>query len=369
MNLFAYFCAIFKSIIFGSTFFFTGKLTENVDVLDVLALRFLLSFFVLWLLKTARIIKVNVGIKTFLKRNERTPFLKSLLLAALFEPVLYMFFETMGVAQTTGVTAAVIVSLAPIANVVAESFVLKERCSVPVKIFLACGIVGAVYIAVKDGSVGGSDTVIGIIFLVTSVLVGALFSSFSRKSSFHFKPIEISYVACAVGTVVFNTINVARHLISGSILHYFDPYFNLDNLIGFLVLGVLSTIIAGAMTNYALSKLHLSVVAAFGGVSTLVTVLIGVIFGGEQLYYYHFIGFAFILVRMIGVSVISLREELAPVGAQTASAPRKAGKLQNNQTTISDQMQAAETPAFAAEQAKSINDSIHKFETDNPSSE
>ncbi len=309
MNFAAYLCAILKSIIFGSTFFFTGKLTESADVLDVLALRFLLSFTVLWLLKVTRIIKVDIGIKTFIKKNERTPFLKTLLLAALFEPVLYMFFETMGVAQTTGVTAAVIVSLGPIATVIVESLVLKERCPTIIKIFLACGIVGAIWIAIGDGSTGGTDTVIGIIFLVLSVLVGALFTSFSRKSSFHFKPMEVTYVACGVGTLVFNAVNVVRHLAAGTILHYFDPYLSLDNMVGFLFLGVASTIIAGSMTNYALSKLHVSVVAAFGGMSTFITVIIGVLLGGETLYYYHYIGFAFILVRMIGVSAVSILDE------------------------------------------------------------
>ena len=309
MNLTAYLCAILKSLIFGSTFFFTGKLTESVDVLDVLALRFLLSFTVLWLLKVTRVLKIDVGIKTFIKKNERTPFLKTLLLAALFEPVLYMFFETMGVSQTTGVTAAVIVSLGPIATVITESLVLKERCPNIIKIFLACGIAGAIYIAVNDGSTGGTDTVVGILFLAASVLVGALFTSFSRKSSFHFKPMEVTYVACGVGTLAFNAVNVVRHVASGTILNYFDPYFNVDNIIGFLFLGVASTIIASGMTNYALSKLHISVVAAFGGMSTFITVIIGVLFNGEILYYYHYVGFAFILVRMIGVSTVSIIEE------------------------------------------------------------
>ena len=126
----------------------------------------------------------------------------------------------------------------------------------------------------------------------------------------HFKPMEISYVACGVGTVVFNAVNIVRHIINGSILHYFDPFFNIDNLIGFLVLGVVSSIVAGAMTNYALSRLRLSITSAFGGVSTLVTVLIGVLFNGEVLYYYHYIGFALIAARLIGVSVISIREDL-----------------------------------------------------------
>ena len=42
-------------------------------------------------------------------------------------------------------------------------------------------------------------------------------------------------------------------------------------------------------------------------VSTIVTVVIGVICG-EKLYDFHIIGFALILIRMIGVSYISIKK-------------------------------------------------------------
>ena len=109
-----------------------------------------------------------------------------------------------------------------------------------------------------------------------------------------------------LGAVCFNSVNVVRHIVKGDILHYFDPYFNLENLIGFVVLGVCSTIFATMMSNYALSKIKISTFSAFGGVSTIVTVLIGVIFAGEKLMYFHYIGFPFILARMIGVCVIDI---------------------------------------------------------------
>ena len=112
-----------------------------------------------------------------------------------------------------------------------------------------------------------------------------------------------------LGAFAFNAVNVVRHLINGSILSYFDPYFNLENLIGFLFLAVASTIIATAMNNYALSKIKISVMTAFGGVSTLVTVLVGVIFANEHLEYFHYIGLSLIIIRMIGVSYISIKEE------------------------------------------------------------
>ena len=77
-------------------------------------------------------------------------------------------------------------------------------------------------------------------------------------------------------------------------------------MIGFLFLGVLSTIVATGMNNYALSKMQVSSMAAFSGVSTMVTIIIGVFFRSESLYYYHYIGLSLIITRMIGVSAISI---------------------------------------------------------------
>ena len=120
---------------------------------------------------------------------------------------------------------------------------------------------------------------------------------------------EITYVSCALGATVFNAVNVVRHLIVGDILHYFDPFLDPENLIGFAFLGIVSTIVATGMNNFALGRMQASTMAAFAGISTLVTVAVGVIFGGEQLYVYHVIGLSLIIVRMVGVSVIAIRRE------------------------------------------------------------
>ena len=308
MLFLAYLFAVLKSTIYGLSIFFTKALTENVDVIDILALRFLLSFVVIFLLKITRVFKINVGVKDFFKKNDRTPFLKSLFLTALFEPVLYMLLETFGVSMTTNVTAAVIASLAPVSSCIIESVFLKERSTLLQKIFLACGIFGVIYIAVNTNTSDGENSVIGILFLVGSVLAGSLFTAFSRKSSAHFSPMEITYFSCLLGAVIFNSINVVRHLIRGDILHYFDPYLDLDNIVGFLFLAVLSTVVATVMNNFALSRIQISTMSAFGGLSTVVTIAVGVIFRDEALMIYHYIGLPFIILRMVGVSVISIRK-------------------------------------------------------------
>jgi drug/metabolite transporter (DMT)-like permease len=307
MIVIPYLLAILKNVIYGSTVYFTSSLTKSCDVLDILALRFLLSFTVMWLLKVTGILRINVGVRNIFTRRHRTPMLRSLMIAALFEPVLYMLFETLGISMTTNVTAAVIISLSPIAACILEVVVLKEYCSFVEKTLLGIGIVGVAYVAVMTGSCGGENNPWGILLLFLAVISGGMFSVFSRKSSKTFAPMEVTYFSCMLGALAFNSVNIVRHIIDGTVLHYFDPYFDLGNIVGFVFLGIISTIVATGVNNLCLSSLQVSTVSAFGGLSTVVTILIGVFIGGEQLYYYHYIGMALIAIRMIGVSLISIR--------------------------------------------------------------
>lgn len=308
MVFLAYLFTILKYVIYGTSVFFTGSLSENVDVLDILALRFLISFIVLYILKIFKIIKINVGIKDIFKKTERSKHIKSLLLAAIFEPVLYMLFETLGISMTTGITTAIILSLTPISSCICESIILKEKTTLMQKLFLGIGIAGVIYIAVNTNTSDGKDTIAGIIFIVLAVLSGSLFAVFSRKSSAHFNSMEVTYFSAMLGMMAFNSVNIVRHISSGDILGYFSPLFNIQNLIGFIFLAIISTIVATGMNNFALSKIQTSTASAFSGLSTVVTITVGVIFGGEHLYYFHYIGITLILIRMIGVSYISIKK-------------------------------------------------------------
>lgn len=309
MSIWAVLCTVLKNVIYGASVIFVGELSATVDVLDLLSLRFLMSALVLWLLKITRVAHIEVGLKDVFTKTERHPFVGALLLAALFEPVLYMLFETLGVSMTTGVMAGVLLSLTPVTACIAEMIVLRERSSFAKKFFLGLGILGVVYIALHSHSSEGKNTVAGILFMLLAVVTGELFAAFSRRSSKHFRPLEIVYASALLGAVVFNAINVIRHLIMGTVETYFAPLASTANLMGFFYLAVISTICATAMNNYALGRMQLSTVSAFGGLSTLTTVLLGVFWGGEVLHGYHAIGFSLILARMVGVSYLSIREQ------------------------------------------------------------
>ena len=324
MTVIAYLFAVLKNAVYGTTVFFTSELTQSTDVLDVLALRFLMSAAVFWLLKMTRICKIDVGVKDFFKKGERRSALRVVLLTALFEPVLYMFFETMGVSMSSNITAGVILSLSAVTSCVFEMIFLKETSTTMQKIFLGLGIFGAIYIAVNTDTSTGKDSVLGILFLILTVVSGSLFCVFSRKSSRSFGAMEVTYVSCMLGAVVFNAVNIVRHLFAGDILHYFDPYFNWNNLIGFAFLAILSTIVATGMNNFALGRMQSSTMAAFGGISTFVTIGVGMALGGETLETYHIVGLVFILARMIGVSYIAIKRDRQQLKLDTETKKNEA---------------------------------------------
>ena len=57
MDLLALFCITAKNVIYGSSVIFTGRLTETTNVFDVLSIRFLITFAVLFLLKKISVLK------------------------------------------------------------------------------------------------------------------------------------------------------------------------------------------------------------------------------------------------------------------------------------------------------------------------
>lgn len=309
MSLLVFLCCIGKCIIYGSSILFTGKLTESVDVLDVLALRFLMSFAVLWILKVTKILKIKVGVSELLGKSDRKQHIKTIICAAVFEPVLYMLFETLGISMTTNIMAGAILAISPIFSCVCESFILGEKSSWAKRIFLGIGVIGVLYITVHSGTSGNENSVQGIIFMFLAVISGCMFAAFSRKSTKAFAPVEITYVSCMLGTLSFNVINIIRHILNGNLTDYFNPYFNAGNMVGFVFLSVCSTIMATLMGNYSLKKMTPSSTAAFGGISTLVTVILGVAFNNEKIYMYHIIGFTLIFARIIGVICIDKKNE------------------------------------------------------------
>ncbi len=297
-NSLAYILVICKSVIYGSSILFTGALLKSADVMDVLALRFLISALAFLALALVGVIHIDFRGKP----------LKILAAAAIFEPVCYFLFETIGLGQTTTSLAGIMSAVVPVVIILCETIFLKERTTTLQKLLLMLSISGVILVTVLTGNDSNqSNSVWGIAFLALAYASGALFMICSRKSSGQFSSVEITFFTTMVGALVFNGINVTRHLYSGTITSYFAPLFNLENLIGFLFLSILSSIMATIMNNYALSRIQASSVSALSGFSTITSIILGVVVNQESLFWYHYVGMVMILVGGIGVNYIAQR--------------------------------------------------------------
>ncbi len=297
-NSLAYIMTVCKAMIYGSSILFTGALLKSTSVMDVLALRFLISAIAFLLLAATGVIHVNFRGKP----------LKILAATAIFEPVFYFLFETIGVGQTTTSLAGIMSALLPVVIILCETIFLHERTSTMQKLLLMLSISGVILVTVLTGNDSNqSNSVWGIVFLALAYASGALFMICSRKSSSKFTSAEITFFMTMVGALVFNGINVTRHLSAGTITTYFDPLLKWENLLGFLFLSILSSIIATLMNNYALSRIQASSISALGGISTITSIFLGVIVNDETLFWYHYVGMVMILVGGIGVNYIAQR--------------------------------------------------------------
>ncbi len=297
----AYICCILRSVIYGTSILFTSNLLDNINFMHMLALRFMLSAVAFTLLQVFGLIKID-----FRGKNIRL-----LCVTALFEPVAYFILEAIGIAGTTTSLAGILAATTSIMVLIFERIFLKEKTSLLQKALLMLSVFGVVVVTVFSGG-GGQNSIMGIIFLLLANTCGALFVICSRKSSTtQFSAIEVTYFSAIVGAVVFNLINFVMMASAGALKNYFVPLLDINNVIAFVFLSFLSTILATLMNNFAISKIQASSVSALGALSTVVTIAVGVIFRGDQIGWYHIVGTALILCGSIGINYLTQKRATA----------------------------------------------------------
>lgn len=99
-KLMVYGAIIGKTVIFGVSILFTGMLTGNAGVIEVLALRFLVSMAFLLPFRLFGKVKINFKNKP----------IKYILTASLFEPILYYIAEALGIDNSTTSMSGIILA-------------------------------------------------------------------------------------------------------------------------------------------------------------------------------------------------------------------------------------------------------------------
>ncbi|MFW5736686.1 MAG: DMT family transporter [Halanaerobium sp.] len=287
---FPYFAGLIFSSIFGFSFLFTKEGLELMTPFHLLGFRFAIAFFCLSILRITGIININLRGKN----------LKKLFILALFQPGVYFICETTGMLYTTSSEAGMMIALIPVAVTILAALILNEKPTVIQSIFVILSVAGVFVIILNRGVSPLDANYLGLILLGGAVIAAGFYNIISRQLSLEFKPVEITYVMMGFGALLFNLIGLYRK--NFELSSYFNLLGNTDVLISVIYLGVFSSVVAFFMMNYTLSKITAAESAVFANLTTVVSIIAGVVFRNEPFFKFQAAGAVLIIIGVWGTN-------------------------------------------------------------------
>lgn len=274
--------------IFGFSFLFSKLAMDVAEPFVLLAVRFLTAFAVMHLLKTLHLVPCDLKGKN----------LRPLLLLGLMQPVIYFICESYGIRETSSSFAGIIIALIPIAGVGLGTVLLKERPTVLQLAFSILSVAGVIVMTAVDGM--GTFQWRGFLFLLGAVISGAMFSVQSRSIADQFTAFERTYVMFGLGTVVFLSMAVLQ--IGTDWALWIRPLTNLGFWGSILYLACVSSVGAFLLLNKALDVLPVARSLVFANVTTVISVLAGVLLLHEHFSAIQAVGIGMVIVGVYGVN-------------------------------------------------------------------
>ncbi|MBQ2890698.1 MAG: DMT family transporter [Clostridia bacterium] len=253
--------AFFSNFIFGFSFMFSDMGLKVASPSVLLALRFLFAFLILNLLVIFKVVKINFKGKKVLK----------VLIMGIMQPVIYFYCESYGIKLSSPTFAAIMLALVPIGAMIYSALFMKEAPTLWQVFFGVLSVLGVILIS-GDGE---GATLPGAVLLLGAILSAVMFNAISRQSANEFSPFERTYVMFFLASIVFTAVAVIENINDLSLIY--KPLMNGSFLISILYLGVLSSVIAFFLINYANTHLPISRTTVFSNVITVVSIFAGIV--------------------------------------------------------------------------------------------
>ena len=287
-------CAAYT--IFGLSFLFSKMALGYTEPSILLWVRFTLTFLVLNLMIPLKMGRLN------LKGKKLTP----IILLGVLQPGLYYILENYGLKYTTTSFTGLVAAVSPVLTIVLGAVILRERPNLRQWICVAVSILGVLAISLMNDS-SGTNTAVGCLCLLGAYTAGSLYSIISRKNSQDFTPFEMTYVMFAVGFVIFTALAFGQY--GSETLSQAGAALSVPSFcIGVVYLGVLSSVAAFLLMNYALAHLPVALATIFGNLSTVISVLAGIIVMGDPFSPAQAVFAVMILAGVWGVNHFRKRE-------------------------------------------------------------
>lgn len=296
--------ALTSAVIFGMSFMFSKLALEVAAPTVLLAFRFTVAVAAMTLVVLVNALVGKLRGRPLFAFSLRGKPVYKLVLLGIVQPVAYFIFENYGILYTSSAVAGTIISAVPVCCILMDVLVLHEKVTLK-QVLCALGAIGGVALISAGGAVMVSA--LGMLFLLLTMLSDTLYYGISHDAAKRFTPFEMTYVMFTVGMVVFIPVG----LIYAGGLHsplITGPMHDGGFWVAVLYLGLLSSVLAYGLLNFANSHLSVSETSLFSNVTTVVSVLAGVVLLKEPFSIWQMLGVAVILVCVFVANVSGGKE-------------------------------------------------------------
>ena len=279
--------ALIAQIIFGFSFMATKIALGIASPLTVIANRYMVATIALTLVMLTG--KFGISLKG--KKISRV------LVMSLFQPILYFIFESYGIDMTTSAFSSVMIALIPVASIFCGMIMLSEKVSLLQGLFTVLSVLGVTVVALQ-GKAEGTITFLGVLLLFGAVISSTLYNTMSRKISGEFTVFERTYIQTIVGLISFLILALIEN--KDAPIKVVNSLMNAEYVLAILYLGVVSSVVAFLLLNFANTYLPVAKTTAFSNLTTVVSVLAGAIFLNEKLGIISALGIVMIITGVWG---------------------------------------------------------------------
>ena len=232
--------------------------------------------------------------------------IKPMLLLGAMEPCLYFIGEQYGLRYTNSAFSGVMIAVIPIVTLIMAAVFLKDRPGKAQWLFSALSIAGIVVITLSENS-GGDISILGVLCLVMAVLTGSAYGVLSRSLKDEFDVYERTYIMQVMGAVFYTVLMLIEQ--RGNLGAVIEPLANREFILSILYLSVGASVLGYTLFNYAVSHAPMANTIIFCNLTTVLSVVAGIVILGDPFSVVSVIAMAVVLVGIWGVQKFTPKDE------------------------------------------------------------
>lgn len=263
--------AVTAACLFGLSTIFTKTGVSDVSVLTLISWRFVIAFTIMTILILIGVFKVELRNKPLI----------GLLSIAIFAPAIYFLAEGNGLQLTTASEGGTILAMTPVVTLLLSTLILKEYPTLRQTASIMVSVFGVIIIVLSK-SIGANFSILGYLFLFLAIFSDSMCMILTRKYLVY-SPTERVYAMTAIGAILFTPMAIVEHFAAGTLTDYLVlPLHNSGFLIAVLYLGAISSVAGFTLCAVGIRYIGPNKVTSLSGISTIISVFVGIVFLKES---------------------------------------------------------------------------------------